>query len=144
MEVRIIRIDGTNAEVLENIASEVFDYEIDPEYLADFLEDHNHLMCVAVVNGQVVGQIRALLCRHPDKPRELYIDDLGVSPVHRRKGIATQLVSEARRFGRERNCREVWLGTEGDNEPAKSFYRSLDLTEEAFVLFYDTVDKGKR
>jgi aminoglycoside 6'-N-acetyltransferase I len=134
-----VRVGKTNAEVLDSIAPGVFDHEIDSDRLNDFLDDHNHVLFVAVIDGVVVGQIRALVCRHPDKPRELYIDDLGVSEAFRRQGIASQLIDQEIGFGSMHSCNELFLITAKKNSGARALYRSLALTEEATTMYYGSV-----
>ena len=104
--------------------------------LAAYLSDPNCIMVVALAGDLVVGQMRAMIHLHPDRPAELYLDNAGVAPAFQRRGIATRLFAEIARIGKERGCRDVWLGTEADNEAAKAFYRSLALKMEPMVMFH--------
>ncbi len=92
-------------------------------------------MVVALSKERVVGQTLAVIHRHPDKPTELYIDDLGVAPAFQRQGIATRMLDKARQLGIERGCEEVWVATEPDNEAARAVYSSLGLAERSAVVF---------
>jgi aminoglycoside 6'-N-acetyltransferase I len=91
------------------------------------LKEQNNILLVAINEGVVIGQVLAVIHRHPDKPTESYIDDLGVSEKFRRRGIATRLLKQLYIIGVERGCEEVWVATEPDNEPAIKFYNSLNL-----------------
>jgi aminoglycoside 6'-N-acetyltransferase I len=96
-------------------------------------------MFVALAGDEVVGQCMAVIHRHPDKPAELYIDEVGVAPAYRRQGIARRLLDAMFVFGRSAGCREAWVGTEIDNVPARGLYRQRKpRAEETFVLYeYD-------
>ncbi|WP_318013572.1 GNAT family N-acetyltransferase [Mesorhizobium sp. CO1-1-4] len=45
--------------------------------------------------------------RHPDKPTELYIDEVGVSPAFQRQGIARKMLDAMFALGREHGCEEL-------------------------------------
>ena len=125
MTAQILRAGADDAHRFERVGEEVFDEPIDPARLAAYLADRNHLMVIAVADGEVVGQCAAVIHRHPDQATELYIDNLGVAEPYRRQGIARELVARMFEAGRERGCREAWVGTEPDNEAANGLYRSL-------------------
>ena len=81
--VEIVRVTKDNTDVLGKVAPDVFDAAIEPKLLAGYVEESNHLMFVAVADGLVVGQLIGVVHRHPDKPAELYLDNLGVEPDFR-------------------------------------------------------------
>ncbi|WP_430421703.1 GNAT family N-acetyltransferase [Phenylobacterium sp.] len=140
MNVDILRIGPGDAAVLERVAEDVFDDAIDPARVAAYLAEPNHLMVLAVSAGEVVGQARGIVHRHPDLPTELYIDNLGVTPARKREGIATRLLDELVRWGRENGCEEAWVGTEPDNEPARALYEARGSEAETFVLYFYAFD----
>jgi ribosomal protein S18 acetylase RimI-like enzyme len=136
--VEVRRLGPGDARLLDRIAAEVFDEPIVPERLASYLADPTHLMVVAIMGGEVVGQAACVLHRHPDKPTELYVDEVGVTPSRRRQGIAKAMMQEAFAWGRELGCVSAWLGTEHDNAAAIALYRSLGEDPEPIVMFdYD-------
>src|SRR5690242_11777115 len=102
MTVDILRIGPGDAAVLGRVADDVFDADIDPARVTAYLAEPGHLMVLAVAGGEVVGQARGMVHRHPDLPTELYIDNLGVTPGRRREGIATRLLDELVAWGREK------------------------------------------
>lgn len=122
MTTDIVRLTLETTDLLEHAAHEVFDSEIDPERVAAFLAETGHLMLLAVDDGLVVGQIAAVVHRHPDQPTELYLDNLGVTPSHRRQGVARRLLEETMALGRALGCDEAWVATEVDNEAARGLY----------------------
>lgn len=125
MTVRYLLLSPGDASVLLDVAEDVFDKEIVPERAAAYLADAANLMMVAVDGATVVGQCAAVIHRHPDRATELYLDNLGVAPSHRRRGIARELVGRMFEAGRARGCEEAWVGTEPDNGPANRLYESL-------------------
>ncbi len=121
--------------VLARVAADVFDDVVTGAWLTAYLAEPNHHLMVAVTSDEVVGQIRAVLHRHPDRPPELYIDNLGVTPTLQRQGIATKLLGAMLELGKHLGCEEAWLATEHDNSQAKGFYESYGVRPEA-VAFY--------
>lgn len=136
MTVEIRRIGPRDAAVLGRVAEDVFDDDIDPARTAAYLAEPGHLMVLAVAGGEVVGQARGMVQRHPDKPTELYIDNLGVAPERRREGIATRLLDELVAWGREKGCEAAWVGTEVDNEAARALYEARGSEADTFVLYF--------
>jgi aminoglycoside 6'-N-acetyltransferase I len=136
MIVEIRRIGPGDAAVLERVAEDVFDEDIDPARLTAYLAEPGHLMVLAVAGGEVVGQARGMVHRHPDRSTELYIDNLGVTPARRREGVATRLLDELGAWGREQGCEEAWVGTEVDNEPARALYAGRGSEAETFVMYF--------
>lgn len=118
-----IRILGPgDLDVLENVSVGVFDREIDPKLAAEFLGDSRHHIAVAVEDGSVAGFASAVHYVHPDKPAELWIDEVGVAPTHRNRGIGTGLLRALLDLGRELGCREAWVLTDRDNSAAMRLY----------------------
>lgn len=135
MTVEIIQLNESNIDILNNLDEDIFDEKIVPQRLSALLSEPHQILLVAVIEGVVVGQVLAVIHRHPDKPTELYIDDLAVSEKVQRRGIATRLLEELFLIGISKGCEEVWVATEPDNEPAKKFYRSLNLSTRTAVVF---------
>jgi aminoglycoside 6'-N-acetyltransferase I len=134
----IVRLSPDNAELLHRLADDVFDEPVRADRLAAYLAEPGHIMLVALSGGIVVGQCAAVLHRHPDKVTELYLDEVGVTPVMQRKGIGRALVESMLGIGSELGCGEAWVGTEPDNLPARGLYESLDLARdetETFVMY---------
>ena len=119
----------------DSIAPDVFDEPIQPERLEAYLLEPNHLMILAIEDGVAVGQCAAVLHRHPDKPIELYIDEVGTASTHRRLGIGKRLLDAMFAWGRELGCREAWLGTEHDNAAANGLYRKAGGRHDAIMSY---------
>lgn len=135
MTTEILRVTPADAALLGKVALDVFDEAIDPARVAAYLAQPGHLMVLAVAEGEVVGQARGMIHRHPDLPTELYVDNLGVTPDRRRERLATRMLDELVAWGIELGCEEAWVGTEPDNEPARALYAKRGAEAEAFVMF---------
>jgi aminoglycoside 6'-N-acetyltransferase I len=135
MPVEIVLMKPGDEALLDRVADDVFDAPIDPARLTAYLAETSHAMVVARMHGEVVGQARAIVHKHPDEPSELYVDNLGVAEGMRRQGIARRLMDALYDWGRAQGCVESWVGTEPGNDPAKSLYASYDAEEEAIVMY---------
>jgi ribosomal protein S18 acetylase RimI-like enzyme len=141
IEIRILR-NGDDS-VLANVAPDVFDDPIDVHAAAEFLSDPRHHLAVAIDNGLVVGFASAVLYVHPDKPRpELWINEVGVSPTHHRRGIGRTLLDVLLDVGRNAGCAEAWVLTDRSNPAAMHLYASVGGQEAPgnqvmFTFFLD-------
>ena len=135
MTVEIVRLTAANAHLLERVAVDVFDAPVDPKRLAAYLAEPEHFLYVALKDGEVVAQAAAVIHRHPDKPTELYIDEMGVTPALLRQGIASRLMEELFALGKALGCEECWVGTEMDNRPAQGLYEKFGAKGEPFVMY---------
>jgi ribosomal protein S18 acetylase RimI-like enzyme len=128
-----------DAKVLGRVAEDVFDAPIDAIRLSAYLAQPGHHMIVALHEGVVVGQTAAVVHRHPDKPTELYIDEVGVAADYRQQGIAGRMLEFMLAHGKAIGCEEAWVGTEPDNLPARALYeqrrQSGDADAESFVMY---------
>jgi len=134
-DTQVLLVGAENAYLLGSVAEDVFDAAIRLDRLAAYVAEPGHLMAIAVTDGVVVGQARAVVHRNPDEADQLYIDNLGVAPERQRRGIATALVRLLLEEGRRRGCGGFWVATETDNAEANAFYRSLGLEGQRMVYF---------
>jgi ribosomal protein S18 acetylase RimI-like enzyme len=135
MDIRIRRLPLDDAAILHRVAVGVFDEPVNAKRLAAYLAEPGHLMIVALAGEEVVAQCAAVIHRHPDKPTELFIDEVGVAPAFQRQGIARQLLAEMFALGKALGCEEAWVGTEHDNHPARRLYASRGAKAEPFVMY---------
>jgi ribosomal protein S18 acetylase RimI-like enzyme len=134
----IIRLLGAHeASVLDNVATDVFDYAIDPRWCAEFFADPRHHLVVALDDDLVVGMASGVHYVHPDKPPDLWINEVAVAPTHHGQGIGRQIVSTLVAHGKSIGCHEAWVLTSPTNEPAKRMYRAAGAIpdEELSVMF---------
>ena len=135
-ETPTIRLLGPgDIAVFSNVAEDVFDEDIDPRWAAEFLNDPRHHLVVALLGGQVIGMASAVHYVHPDKPPELWVNEIGVTPAYRQRGIGKQLMAALFSRGRELGCTEAWLGTEESNMAARRLYASVGGAEQPMVYF---------
>jgi len=142
MTIEIRVLGEGDAAVLDNVAEDVFDNDIDPDMAQRFLADSAHHIAVALEDDVVIGMASANDYLHPDKPVQFWVNEMGVAPSHQRRGIGKRLLRRILDLARDLGREEVWLGTEDDNVAARALYKSLDGEEESFVMYtYDLSDK---
>lgn len=129
-------IDAGNAHLLNSVVGGVFDHEIQPALLKAYLANPLNWMCVALHEGEVVGMCMAVIHRHPDKPTELFLDEIGTGDDWRRQGIARQLMQMVFDRCDAEGIDEIWLGTETDNLPARRLYEGFKHQREDAVIYY--------
>ena len=129
-------ITADNAHLLGDIAAGVFDEPIDPERLAAYLAVPGNWMCVALAGSRVVGICMCVIHLHPDKPTELFLDEIGTGDDWRRQGIARSLMQMVFDRADAEGIDEIWLGTEPDNVAARGLYESTGAKPEDAVIYY--------
>ena len=130
-----IRVLGPgDAAVLDRVAPGVFDHDVDVRWTAEFFADARHHLAVAIDDGVVVGMASAVHYVHPDKPPELWVNEVGVAPTHQRRGIGRALLQALFARGRELGCREAWVLTEEDNVAARRLYAAVGGEEARVVM----------
>lgn len=133
MEVRSISFE--DRALLIDAEPGLFDREIQANFVSEFLSDPRHHMVAAIERGIIIGFLSAVHYVHPDKPAELWINEVGVAPAHREKGVGKALIAAALSMGRELGCEEAWVLTDSENEPAKALYTSAGGTMTNEVMF---------
>jgi ribosomal protein S18 acetylase RimI-like enzyme len=128
--VRQVKVLGPGDErVLLRVAPGVFDHPVDFQLAPEFLRDDHHHLAVALDQGVVVGFASGVTYLHPDKPLELWINEVGVAASHRSQGVGTQVVRALLEVGRAAGCREAWVLTERTNAAAVRLYASAGGTK---------------
>ncbi|HTX49609.1 MAG TPA: GNAT family N-acetyltransferase [Caulobacteraceae bacterium] len=122
-EVRVLA--PADAPLFERIADGVFDHGVQARLIEEFLNDPRHSLSVAIVGGMIVGMASGVRYVHPDKPSELWINEVGVSPGYQRRGLAKRIVAELLAEGRRQGCREAWVLTDYDNLAARATYKAV-------------------
>ena len=72
-------LSGSDLPLLMNAADDVFDNSVNEKYTREFLADPRHHIVVALFDGAVIGFASAVHYVHPDKPPELWINEVGVA-----------------------------------------------------------------
>lgn len=126
-------------------ASGVFDFTVQPEWAVRFLEQPNHHLCIATVDGRVAGFVSGVETTHPDKGTEMFLYELGVDGSIRGRGIGKALISALRDRAEDRGCYGMWVLTEVANTAAIAAYTSAGGKEPSsqLMLAWD-FDSDKR
>ena len=145
MRPDILLLGPDDAPLLTDVADDVFDHALDPIWTAEFLRDPRHHMVVARDGSLVVGFASGVHYVHPDKPPELWINEVGVAGTHRRRGLGRALVEALTAHGRALGCVSAWVLTEQDNAPALALYRSAGghrTTPDPVLFEMDRKEEG--
>lgn len=140
MDVQVRLLGRDEADVLDAVAPGVFDLPVVDRLRDEFLADPRHHLVVALDNGIVVGFASAVHYVHPDKPPELWIGELAVTPTHQRHGLGKRLVHAMVEHARSLGCVEAWVLTEPYNEGALALYAAAGLQRTARDPVMFTVD----
>ncbi len=124
MAITIEVLGPQDESVLGHVASGVFDHSTEPHLIREFLNDPRHHIAVALDGALVVGFVSGVHYVHPDKPAELWINEVGVAPSHRNRGIAKRLLSAVLNVGVQLGCRVAWVLTDRGNDAAMGLYTS--------------------
>jgi aminoglycoside 6'-N-acetyltransferase I len=122
IEIRILQ--ANDGWVLERVANDVFDRQIDPRWSDEFLADPRHHLAVAMDGEIVVGMASAVHYIHPDKPPQLFINEVAVAGTHQGRGIGRDVLDALLERGRELGCSEAWVLTDESNSIARKLYAS--------------------
>ncbi len=139
-------LEAGDEAVLERVADDLFDNAIDPVQAKAFLEDPRHFLFVAIEAGVVVGFVSALEYLHPDKQPQMFINEIGTAPSHRRRGIGRRMLDAMVDVARGRVHSYAWLGTETDNKPAQALFgRASDPDDnpQTFLLYEWDLDEER-
>ena len=147
--VRLLR-NGDQA-LLGRAVPGTFDHLIDPELADRFLRDPRHHLVAAIADDRPVGFVSGVDYWHPDKPRELWINEVGVASAWQNRGVGTRVMQGMLDHARALGCREAWVLTDHDNAAALALYRKAggepsgtDLIMFTFRLKSVTALSGNR
>jgi ribosomal protein S18 acetylase RimI-like enzyme len=141
LEIRHLGPD--DERVLRHVTAGVFDHDVDPALASEFLRDPRHHLVVAIEDGSVVGFASGVHYVHPDKPAELWINEVGVAPSHQRRGLGKRLLQAIFARGRELGCREAWVLTSHANGPAVRLYEAaggVDMADPPVMFTFRLTD----
>jgi ribosomal protein S18 acetylase RimI-like enzyme len=98
-------------------------------YYRDLLGSERSQVLVACEGDSVVGYMILVVYDRSSYPglrpmRYLYVDSIGVTAAHRRRGHATALLAEARALARAEGIDAIELDSWAFNEEAHAFFRS--------------------
>lgn len=91
--------------------------------------DHGAYHCLIAINadnGEIIGTAEVSLKHWFSRPQTAaYISNLAVSPHHRRRGIAKQLIQKCEGIADQWQCRRLSLHVMENNLEAQSLYQTL-------------------
>ncbi len=121
---------STEADVLSCIADGVFDDEIDPAWCAEFFGDPRHHLAVAIDGAMVIGMASGVHYLHPDKPHEMFVNEVGVADAYQNRGVGRELLQTLLRHATSLGCESAWVLTEPSNTPARRMYAAAGGVEQ--------------
>ena len=135
--------DAVLFEALNRLFGDVFDdpasYAGAPPgaaYLDRLLRRRSIIALVALAGDDVIGGLVAYeLDKFEQARREIYIYDLAVTANHRRRGVATALISRLKVIARARGAWVIYVQADHGDDPAIMLYAKLGTREE--VLHFD-------
>jgi ribosomal protein S18 acetylase RimI-like enzyme len=147
MEVHIKKLgpgDTDQFAALINVFEEVFGMEnllgTGPGYLESLLKKESFMVYVALFGERVIGGLTAyVLPSYYFQSSEVYIYDLAVDPVFRRKGTGRKLIEAVKADCRALGLREVVIQADGMDQHAIDFYhatggKSADVVHFSYPL----------
>ena len=137
MEYEIRVLTASDEAVLQNVAPEVLDRGTDWQLTREFLADQRHHMVVAIDEaGMVIGFASGVHYVHPDKPAQMFINEVGVAPSHQGQGIGRAVVQRIVQLASDLGCKEAWVLTDRENAAAMRMYeRAGGRREKAQEMF---------
>jgi aminoglycoside 6'-N-acetyltransferase I len=134
IDVRVLA--ATDVQLLERIAPGLFDKRIRRELATEFLNDPRHHFVAAIDGDVVVGFVSAVHYVHPDKPTELWINEVAVAPSHRGRGLSKAMLREMLALAERLGCTEAWVLTDAANAPAMRAYAAVGGIESAPQIMF--------
>ncbi len=144
MTVEIRVLGREDRSVLRNVAAGVFDHPVATQWCTEFFEDPRHHLVVALEEKVVVGFASAVHYVHPDKPPELWINEVGVAPTHQRRGVGRGLLAALLDHGVRLGCVQAWVLTSPGNTAARQLYAGSGGQEAAEMSVMFEFPLGRR
>jgi aminoglycoside 6'-N-acetyltransferase I len=144
-DISIHLITTANSFLLDRVDDDVFDHKVQPALLRAFLASPTNALVVAVADDEVIGMASGVAYVHPDKPLQLFINEVGVSARFHRRGLGKKLLAALLQRGRELGCYEAWVATEVSNSAARALYISEGgkEDEERAVVYVYSLTEGR-
>ena len=106
------------------------------DYLQSLLGREHVVALAALAEGEVAGGLVAYeLDKFEQARREIYIYDLAVAELWRRRGVATALINRLRELAAARGAWVVYVQADYGDDPAIALYEGLGRRED--VMHFD-------
>jgi aminoglycoside 3-N-acetyltransferase I len=103
------------------------------EYLRSLLLKQDFIVLIALADDTIVGGLAAYVLEKFEQERlEIYIYDLAVAKPHRRRGVATKLISDLKKIARERSASVIYVQADRTDDAAIKLYESLGTKKAVF------------
>jgi aminoglycoside 3-N-acetyltransferase I len=103
------------------------------EYLRSILTNSRFIVLVALHEERVVGGLTAhILDKFEQEHREIYIYDLGVQAQHRRKRVATHLLSNLRQIAVRLGINTIYVQADVSDDAAIGLYEKFGNKRDVF------------
>jgi ribosomal protein S18 acetylase RimI-like enzyme len=137
MSLEIRLLGSADVDLVTGAGADAFDSLPQEGLAAEFLADPRHHLVAAIDAGRIVGFVSALHYVHPDKPPELWINEVGVAPTHRGQGVGRAMLRAMLGHGRHLGCGSAWVLTDDANAAARRLYEASGgvRAEHACVMF---------
>jgi len=108
----------------------------DDDYLRRLLASDTFVAVAAFDGMALIGGIAAYVLPKFEQARsEIYIYDLAVHEQHRRKGVATSLITKLKRLAAERGAYVIYVQADYGDDAATALYAKLGTRED--VMHFD-------
>ena len=121
--------------VLDNIAPGVFDNLLNERSCSEFFADPRHHLVVATDDSVVIGIASGIHYVHPDKPPELWVNEIGVAEAYRRQGVGRRMLDVLFAHASSLGCRDAWVLTEESNTVARRLYDRAGGEDIGVVMY---------
>ena len=110
------------------VANGVLDHVLELDLTGEFLHDDRHHLVVAIDDGVIIGFVSGVHYVHPDKPAELWINEVNCSSSAARNRPADAADHVSSRYGP--GCHQAWVLTNRSNTSAMKLYGSVEGIED--------------
>ena len=143
--IEVMLLTAMDLSVLERVEADVFDNPVELQWAAQYLSNPGNLLAVAVQQNVVVGMASAIAYLHPDKPLQLFINEVGVAERCQKQGIGRRLMDALLERGKLMGCTEAWVATEENNLAARSLYGAAKGIQDQTraVVYTWTLEQGE-
>ena len=136
MSITIKQLTATDASLLIS-AGEIFsDKKISQSWAIKYLSNPDNFYYLAYFENEIAGFVCGNYIDIWQKEfKEIFVYDMEVLEIYRRKGIAKSLLQKAAQDGNLLGHKDPWVLTEQDNIPAKALYGLYGGESKINILF---------
>ncbi len=135
-----VRLLGPGDSALVLAAGDtVFDAPPVAALVDEFLGDPRHHLVAAIADGAIIGFASGVHYVHPDKPAQMFINEVGTVDAWQRRGVGKAVMAALVDHARAIGCSEAWVLTDHDNRAARGLYSAAggDDTDAGRIFVID-------